>query len=66
MKVELPVQEVYNAVEIYMLLKGFTVSDRFQQKYTNAQGLVSISLDIEKHNHDVSKVVTVLKGKGYL
>lgn len=66
MKVELSIQEVYNAVEVYMLLKGYTVSENVQQKYTNKEGLLSISLEIEKHNHAASAVLATLKEKGRL
>lgn len=64
MKVQLDKSEVYKAIHVYMLLKGFVASEYINQQWTNKDGLLSLGLDIQKHNQTEEETIKILKKYG--
>lgn len=66
MKLQINKNEVYIAVEAYLLLKGFIPNGSISQKYTNNDGLLYLDIDVERHNKSNDETIAILKRQGVI
>lgn len=63
MKLHIDKNEVYIAVQSYLLLKGYSPTQLISQKYTNNEGLLYLEIDVERHDKSSDEVLVILKRK---
>lgn len=66
MKIQLDKNEVYIAVQVYLLLKGYFPTGSMTQKYTNHDGMLFLDVDVEKYDKSSEEVLEILKQKKIL
>lgn len=61
MKITLEKNEVYNAIQFYLMLRGYEPLDGITQHWTNGDGLHHVDVRVKSHNYTDESILRLLK-----